>query len=69
MPAPSPQTIWFERKYHQISVFFLPYFWTQNTGNRKARAFAILKRMSRGDWICPWCQDDLPDWRRADARY
>ena len=69
MPAPDPSAVWFDRQVGRITVSYLPYFWTQKVGHRKARAMAILKRMSRGDWICPWCQDDLPDWRRSDARY
>ena len=69
MPGPDPSAVWFEQNNGQTSVYYLPYFWTRNAGNRKARAMSILKRMAQGDWYCLWCGDELPYWRRADARY
>jgi len=64
-----PTTLWVEKYDGQIFVTFESYFWTGNSGNRKARAIAILRRMQRRDWVCGWCRDELPIWRRADARY
>ena len=69
MPAPDPSAVWFERQDSKISACYMRYFWTQNVGNRKARALAILKRIAQRDWHCLWCHNDLPDWRRADAKY
>ena len=69
MPAPDPSAVWFERQNGRILAFYMPYFWTQNVGNRKARVVAILTRMAQGDWKCLSCDNTLPEWRRADAKY
>mgnify|MGYP003382023000 CR=1 FL=1 len=69
MPAPEPNAVWVERPDGRITATYETYFWTGNVGNRKARAIAIMKRMLRHDWRCRWCSDELPVWRRADARY
>jgi hypothetical protein len=69
MPGPDPDTLWFERYDGRLIASFQPYLWTGNTGNRKSRAIAIMRRMQRGDWQCRYCFDDLPHWRRADAQY
>ena len=42
------------------------------SGNRKARmarAKRILGNLYRGGWLCHWCRDPVPLWRRADARF
>lgn len=70
MPGPDPDTIFIEA--HEgggYSVSFLRYLWTGAAGNRANRAKAILGRLSRRDWLCRTCGDDLPEWRRADALY
>jgi predicted SprT family Zn-dependent metalloprotease len=69
MPGPDPNTVWFEEYEGRLLATYEPYLWSGNVGNRKARAVAILKRLVWHDWFCRWCGDDLPDWRRADARY
>ncbi len=69
MTGPEPDTLWIEKYDGRLLATYQPYFWTGNVGNRKARAIAILRRMVRGDWRCHWCLDDLPTWRRADARF
>lgn len=70
MPGPDPHALWIEDKNpERPCVQFQAYFWTNNNGNRQARAIALLRRLRRGDWRCLWCGDDLPDQRRADARY
>lgn len=70
MPGPDPHALWIaDANPHRASVCFQAYYWTNNNGNRKARAIAILRRLQREDWRCLWCGDDLPDQRRADACY
>lgn len=69
MPGPDPSAVWVERRGSRLVANYLPYFWTQNVGHRKARAEAILNRMSHGDWRCKRCRGDLPIWRRSDAQY
>lgn len=70
MPGPDPHTLWIDvADPRRPCVTFQPYFWTGNSGNRKARALAILRRLRWGDWICGWCDGPLPDYVRADARY
>ena len=69
MPGPSPNTLWFEHWDGRLVATYPAYFGTGNVGHRKARASAIMKRMAITTWRCRWCWDDLPVWRRADARY
>ena len=45
---------------------------TFGSGNRKARlarAKRLLHNLQRGGWLCRWCRDPVPLWRRADARF
>ena len=69
MPGPSPNTLCFDKRDGRIVATYEAYFWTGNVGNRQARAIAIMRRMAGGDWVCRWCGDELPNWRRADAKY
>lgn len=69
MPAPEPDTLWFEEYDGQVVANFHRYFWTENVEHRKARATAILRWLRWGDWLCPWCGEALPDYKRAGARY
>lgn len=39
-----------------------------NMRHRIDRAKRVLKRLQRG-WLCHWCGDPVPIYRRADARY
>jgi len=69
MPGPDPHALWIDDEADRPRVLFQAYFWTGNSGNRKARAAALLRRLQRGDWYCRCCGDPLPDYLRADARY
>ena len=69
MPGPDPDALWIASDEPPYRVTFEAYFWTGNNGNRKTRAFAMLRRLARGDWKCEWCREPLPDWRRVDAQY
>lgn len=70
MPAPNPHELWIEEEGPERPVVsFLNYFWTNNRGNRKARAIAMAKRLSRRDWACKLCGDPIADFKRVDARY
>jgi hypothetical protein len=70
MPGPDPHSLWIEDLGPvRARVSFEAYDWTGNSGNRRARAIAILRRLYRGTWSCRWCGDDLPDYVRADALY
>ena len=42
------------------------------TGNRKARmqrAKAVLRNLRWGGWLCSWCFEPVPLFRRADAQF
>lgn len=39
-----------------------------NMRHRNSRAVSVLKRLFRG-WLCHWCNDPVPIYRRADACY
>lgn len=70
MPGPDPHAFWIDDDDPARPVVsFQNYFWTNNRGNRKARAIAILGRLRWRDWVCLWCGETLPDYKRADARY
>lgn len=69
MPGPDPHALWTEEYDGRVSVSFESYYSTGKDGHRKARAIAILRRIIRRNWHCDWCAEDLPEWRRADARY
>lgn len=69
MPGPDPHRLWIESGEPPYRVCHQAYDWTGNNGNRGQRAFTMLRRLARGDWVCRWCGDALPDWRRVDARY
>lgn len=40
-----------------------------NKRHRLARAKAVLKNLSQNDWRCMWCGEEVPIYRRADARF
>ena len=40
-----------------------------NRRHRNARALAILRKLQRGGWLCLWCNEPVPIFRRADACY
>ena len=69
MPGPDPDAIELFTDGSRKVVYYDRYFWTGNTGNREKRAKEILRRAIAGDWVCNWCGDKLPVWRRADAQY
>lgn len=69
MPAPDPDGITLgDSPRGRISVLAD----TCLIGNRKARmkrAVAILRNLQRGGWCCSWCEDAVPLYKRADARF
>lgn len=69
MPGPDPHRLWIESAEPPYRVEWQPYDWTGNHGHRKARAIAILRRLSLGTWRCDWCGEGLPNYIRSDARY
>ncbi len=70
MPGPDANTIWVELKENGgFTAQYEVYFWTGNKANRMARVIAIGKRMMRGTWRCLQCRDELPQNKRADARF
>lgn len=70
MPGPNPHELWIDDDDPaRPAVSFQNYSWTNNSGNRKARAISILRRLQLKDWACRWCGDPLPEYKRADALY
>lgn len=69
MPGPDPHSLWIEYDGTRFAVTYERYFWTQNEGNRRDRAKAILHRLKAGTWLCRWCGNDLPEYKRADALF
>ena len=70
MPGPDPNALWLsEADYGRIGMTFESYMWSNSSHNRQKRVTAILRRMMRRTWRCRWCWEELPIWRRADAKY
>lgn len=69
MPGPCPHSLWVEHDGSRFVVYYQRYFWTQNEGNRRERARVILARLRAGTWFCRWCDDELPEYKRADAQF
>ncbi|MEO0911751.1 MAG: hypothetical protein AAFY59_01995 [Pseudomonadota bacterium] len=67
MPGPDPRALWVERIDGTVRAVFECHRGAGNDGNPKARAFAMLRRITGGGWHCRWCGGDLPEWRGADA--
>lgn len=68
MPAPDPDAIeigpgWPEK----VEVWFTQPFWDGNRKHRKQRAISIAKNLGRGGWLCRFCCDPVPLYKRADA--
>ena len=69
MPGPDPHTIWIEPVIGGSLITYARYLGTGKAGNRKKRVAMIGERLSRSDWICRWCLDPMPIWKRAHALY
>ena len=70
VPGPYPQAIWIEDAPNgAFSIYFEKYFWTGKTGHRAGRVATTARRLKAQTWRCLWCRNDLPVWRRADAKY
>jgi hypothetical protein len=69
MPGPDPDRFGIEEIENGYRVWFQAYDWTGNTGNRKVRAAAVIRRIRWGTWKFRLCGDFLPEHLRADAPY
>lgn len=69
MPAPDPDALEVvddgpNRVTVHIGVF--------RSGNKKARiqrGKAVFRNLIRGGWLCRWCRDPVPIYKRADAQF
>ena len=69
MPGPDPQAVWIEEDaYGRLLVSYEVFLVTNRTA-RKRRAIRLLRNVSRGGWLCPWCNEPVPHFRRTDARF
>lgn len=68
MPAPDPDGVCEVcREDGRITVTG-EQSWT-NPRARNARMVRILRNVQRDGWRCRFCEDEVPLFRRADARY
>ncbi len=74
MPGPDPSGIEYsETADGRWSVF--AYVWPKSgpyAGNRKhrmARLRAVIANLKIDGWLCSWCSNPVPLWRRADAQF
>ena len=75
MPGPDPHGIdlapgWPEKV--SVFVYHFPKWAGHSGGNRKHRndrARRVLERLGFQGWLCAWCADPVPLFRRADAIY
>ncbi|AUQ53187.1 hypothetical protein PhaeoP92_00481 [Phaeobacter inhibens] len=69
MPGPTPGSVWIEVVDGRACATFERYLWSDNFMHRLQRATALTRRVSNGSWVCRWCGNELPDFRRTDALY
>lgn len=69
MPTPDPHGIWLEEDHRgNLTVFMEKHFFS-SMQTRKARAKAILLNHRRNGWACQWCGEEVPVYKRSDAKY
>ncbi|HVG48194.1 MAG TPA: hypothetical protein VM899_08695 [Rubellimicrobium sp.] len=69
MPAPDPNAVWIEEGWDGRLTATYEVFLITNRAARKARAVAMLRNVQRGGWLCCWCSEPVPHFRRTDARF
>lgn len=69
MPGPDPNAITLGEDWPDRMTVLVETFMSGNRKARMARAKRILGNLYRGGWLCWWCRDPVPLWRRADARF
>lgn len=69
MPGPDPQALWLEEDAQGRLSVMSEVFLIGNRAARIRRARSVLRNVSRGGWLCPWCREPVPLFRRADARF
>ena len=69
MPGPDPHAISIEPVIGGSELTYYRYFGTGKEGNRKRRIAKIGERLAANDWVCRWCSDPMPIWKRVDSIY
>lgn len=75
MPAPDPFAVYLEEGPDGRPVVVWEVwpskgaFAQGNRRHRMNRGKSIRQNLRFGGWACRWCDDPVPLWRRADARY
>jgi hypothetical protein len=69
MPGPEPNAVWIEEGWDGRLTATYEVFLITNRSARKKRALAMLRNVARGGWLCPWCSEPVPHFRRTDARF
>lgn len=68
MPAPDPHGVTIEDREGSASLL-VDMFLLQGRTQRMARVRRIMSNLRRDGWVCWWCGGEVPEYRRADARY
>ena len=70
MPGPDPTAIWLAEDAHGRPIVRSEVGgYTTNRAARLRRARSILFNILQDDWLCHWCREPVPLFRRADARF
>jgi hypothetical protein len=74
MPGPDPHGVYYDETPSGKPQVFAEVWPTSGlfAGNRRhrlARFRAVWRNIQCDGWLCLWCLDPVPIYRRADARY
>lgn len=69
MPAPDPSGVSISELPGGGWSLSIEMFMLSGRTQRKERAKRILVNLRRNGWVCQWCREPVPEWRRADAAY
>lgn len=69
MPSPDPKGVTRSNAPSGMVSVLVDTYLAGNRKARMARAMQILSYLEAGGWQCRWCGDQVPFYRRADARF
>ena len=68
MPPPDPRGLDIDERAEGSFTITAEVWRYGNRQHRIARMLAVSRRIRADGWLCPWCGEPVPLWRRADAR-
>ena len=69
MPAPDPQGLDIDERPDGSFTITAEVWRYGNRKHRLARMIAVSHRIKADGWLCPWCREPVPLYRRANSRY